>query len=66
VGEVEEWLASLDPDEERSAPPERTWSNSGGAPPSIRLRALPKKAAARGNPGLIGNPVPAFAYWVDS
>ena len=64
-GETREWLAGLDPDERFDSPPSRTWAPGGadGSGPEIRLSALAKKERARGSGDLIGNPVPAFAYW---
>jgi hypothetical protein len=63
-GDVEEWLGGLDADgviEVRSSPVHEY--STGGL--SVVLRALPKKPEARGRSTLIvGNPVPAFAYWV--
>jgi hypothetical protein len=64
ASEVEQWLASLDPDEAVvfRHEPTWTWTPSKGTG-KVRLAALAKKPEARGSEALIGNAVPAFAQW---
>ncbi len=59
---VDEWLGTLDPDENPAdGPRQETFDVSGLA---VRVSALAKKASARGRSApIVGNPVPAFAYW---
>jgi hypothetical protein len=62
--DIEEWLGELDPDAaiaEQTQPRHRL--RVGGM--DIQLTALPKKPEARGtSQRIVGNPVPAFAYFV--
>ena len=59
--EVEAWLSRHDPDEVEGEPPELDYVARGLR---LTLRAIPKKRHARGDDPLVGNPYPAFAYWV--
>jgi hypothetical protein len=62
VAETERWLARLDPDAGGDEA-ELDWVGPGLR---VHLRALAKKPRARGGNPLVGNPYPAFAYWVAS
>lgn len=63
VAAAEQWLGQMDPDAEPGEGPELQWARSNV---SVLLKALPKKPHARGADPLVGNPFPAFAYWVAS
>ncbi len=64
--QVDAWLSGLDPDvvTHTGRSEQWTWTASSGAA-RLTLSAIPKKPDARGHAGLIGNPVPAFAYWLN-
>lgn len=51
------WLSSLDADAEQG---EMVWSVDGL---DVRLRARRRSARSRGQQPLVGNPLPAFAYF---
>jgi hypothetical protein len=63
---VEEWLGEADADEQLEQPDrirELKWDGGGI---HVQLRAIPRGVNTRGLPELIGNPFPAFAYFVGS
>jgi len=60
IDQTEAWLEGQDPDAPDPAA-ELVWHRGGL---HVQIRALPKKSRARGANPLVGNPYPAFAYWV--
>jgi hypothetical protein len=61
---VEDWLGGLDPDTKYPEPPDAAMT-----PDNIvyfEFQAIAKKPQARGTRPLVGNPVPAFAYYAGS
>jgi hypothetical protein len=64
VRRTEQWLSSLSPESvEPETLPEKEFSDRAA---EIKIRAIPKKPAARGShpPQIVGNPEPALAGWV--
>lgn len=60
IEQTERWLAQQDPDA-RELATTLSWQQRGL---HVEIRAEPKKPRARGAQPLVGNPYPAFAYWV--
>ncbi len=63
---VERWLEQVTPDGQLKRPErvrEFTWTGGGI---QVGLIALPRGPATRGSPELVGNPIPAFAFWTGS
>ncbi len=60
---VERWLEQVSPDHQlkrRDRVRELKWPGPGI---QVILIAVPRGAATRGSPELVGNPIPAFAFW---
>jgi hypothetical protein len=60
AGQAAAWLSSLDIEPERNERPEMVWSADGL---DVRLHALRRSPNNRTQQPLVGNPVPAFAFF---